>query len=101
MGAKLSIDNLEWATNKELKHMDERITQKAIICVLGHESNAIDAVIEDVTDLASFSGMTAEDDFFDVASLSPLIFEGMTALSTELILKRDCTWNSVRAYMQG
>ena len=99
MGAKLSSDNLEWATNKELKHMDERITQWAIICVMGQDSNAIDSVLEDVTDLPAFQGMTSEDDLFDIAYLRPLIFDGMTALSTGLSLKRDCTWGSVREFV--
>ena len=58
-------------------------------------------MIEDLTDLHSFQGMTAEDDLFDIAYLKPMILDGMTALSTGLSLKRDCSWASVRAHMHG
>ena len=68
---------------------------------MGQESGPIDAVIEDLTDLPKFHGMTAADDLFDNASLTPMIFEGMTALSTVLSLKRDNTWSSVRGHLQG
>ena len=101
MGAKLSNDKLEWATNKEMKHMDEKLTQWVIICVIGPDSGPVDGVIEDVTDLHSFQGMTADDDLFDIAYLKPLIYEGMTGLSTGLSLKRECTWASVRTHMHG
>ena len=101
MGAKLSNDNLEWATNKEMKQMDEKLTQWAIICVIGQDTDPVDGVIEDLTDLHSFQGMTAEDDLFDIAYLKPMILDGMTALSTGLSLKRDCSWASVRAHMHG
>ena len=69
MGATLTNENLTWATKQDLKEMDEIIDQWAIICVMGETSDGIDGVIEDLTDLPHFAGMTSDDDFFDIARL--------------------------------
>ena len=69
MGATFTNENLTWATKQDLKEMDEITDQWAIICVMGKTSNGIDYVLEDLTDLSSFQGLTSEDDYFDNARI--------------------------------
>ena len=69
MGATFTNENLSWATKRDLKEMDEIIDQWGIICVMGENSDSIDGVLEDLTDLHNFTGMTSEDDYFDIARL--------------------------------
>ena len=104
MGATLANPNLEWCEKKDLKMMDDRVDQWIAICVMSRseDESSIDAIIEDVTDLQSFEGLTDDDDLFDEASLTPLSFDGMTAIKTKMSLHRACyTWNDVASQIQN
>ena len=83
MGTDFSGSDLEWANPKDMKMMDTE-EQWIRLCIMSpeEESNSIDAMIEDFTDTEAYSGLTSEDDFFDVAQIKPVNFESMICIKT-------------------
>ena len=59
------------------------------------DSNSIDAMIEDFTDTPEFHGLTSEDDFFEKAHLTPINYDSMVCIKTNITLHRDCTWDQI------
>ena len=52
-------------------------------------------MIEDFTDTEAYSGLTSEDDFFDVGQINPINFESMVCIKTQISLHRGCDWNMI------
>ena len=83
MGADFSNSDLEWAKPKDMKMMDTE-EQWIRLCVMSPEqdSNSIDGMIEDFTDTEAYTGLTSEDDFFDVGRINPVNYESMVCINT-------------------